>query len=208
MSEIQRHLKLLNALIATKELIKMSSQTECPICMEEIVLTKNCVTTECGHCFHTNCLMTSVAHNGFACPYCRAAMAQAVNDDDDEYAEDDDDDSLYDFEDNEDALRGFRFFFNNINSEEPEEADVAAEDVMNAYQQELVEQQRAIPSIAIVTQKLVEQGVTIEQLVKSLLLDHEEYESDDSLERTDDELFGKVRMIISNYTPEPASASV
>ena len=208
MSEIQRHLKLLNALIATKELIKMSSQTECPICMEEIVLTKNCVTTECGHCFHTNCLMTSVAHNGFACPYCRAAMAQAVNDDDDEYADDDDDDSLYDFEDNEDALRGFRFFFNNINSEEPEEADVAAEDVMNAYQQELVEQQRAIPSIAIVTQKLVEQGVTIEQLVKALLLDHEEYESDDSLERTDDELFGKVRMIISNYTPEPASASV
>ena len=208
MSEIQRHLKLLNALIAIKELIKMSSQTECPICMEEIVLTKNCVTTECGHCFHTNCLMTSVAHNGFACPYCRAAMAQAVNDDDDEYAEDEDDDSLYDFEDNEDALRGFRFFFNNINSEEPEEADVAAEDVMNAYQQELVEQQRAIPSIAIVTQKLVEQGVTIEQLVKSLLLDHEEYESDDSLERTDDELFGKVRMIISNYTPEPASASV
>ena len=208
MSEIQRHLKLLNALIAIKELIKMSSQTECPICMEEIVLTKNCVTTECGHCFHTNCLMTSVAHNGFACPYCRAAMAQAVNDDDDEYAEDDDDDSLYDFEDNEDALRGFRFFFNNINSEEPEEADVAAEDVMNAYQQELVEQQRAIPSIAVVTQKLVEQGVTIEQLVKALLLDHEEYESDDSLERTDDELFGKVRMIISNYTPEPASASV
>ena len=208
MSEIQRHLKLLNALIAIKELIKMSSQTECPICMEEIVLTKNCVTTECGHCFHTNCLMTSVAHNGFACPYCRAAMAQAVNDDDDEYAEDDDDDSLYDFEDNEDALRGFRFFFNNINSEEPEEADVAAEDVMNAYQQELVEQQRAIPSIAIVTQKLVEQGVTIEQLVKTLLLDHEEYESDDSLERTDDELFGKVRIIISNYTPEPVSASV
>ena len=208
MPEIQRHLKLLNALIAIKELIKMSSQTECPICMEEIVLTKNCVTTECGHCFHTNCLMTSVAHNGFACPYCRAAMAQAVNDDDDEYAEDDDDDSLYDFEDNEDALRGFRFFFNNINSEEPEEADVAAEDVMNAYQQELVEQQRAIPSIAIVTQKLVEQGVTIEQLVKTLLLDHEEYESDDSLERTDDELFGKVRIIISNYTPEPVSASV
>lgn len=205
MSEIQRYLKLLNAFIATKELIKMSSQTECPICMEEIVLTKNCVTTECGHCFHTNCLMTSVAHNGFACPYCRAAMAQAVNDDDDEYADDDDDDSLYDFEDNEDALRGFRLFFNNINSEEPEEADVAAEDVMNAYQQELVEQQRAIPSIAIVTQKLVEQGVTIEQLVKALLIDHEEYESDDSLERADDELFGKVRMIISNYTPEPAS---
>jgi hypothetical protein len=133
-------------------------------------------------------------------------MAQAVNDDDDEYADDDDEDSLYDFEDNEDALRGFRLFFNNINSEEPEEADVAAEDVMNAYEQELAAQQRAVPSIAFVTQKLIEQGVTMEQLVRSLLLDHEEYESDESLERTDDELFGKARIIISNYTPEPASA--
>jgi len=183
----------------------MSSHTECPICMDEIVLAKNCVTTECGHCFHTNCLMTSVAHNGFACPYCRSAMAEAVNDDDDD--DDEDEDSLYDFEDNEDALRGLRLFFNNINGEEPEEADVAAEDVMNAYEQERVEQQRAVPSIAFVTQKLIEQGVTMEQLVRSLLLDHEEYENDDSLERTDDELFGKARMIISNYTPEPASAS-
>jgi hypothetical protein len=131
-------------------------------------------------------------------------MAEAVNEDDDD---DEDEDSLYDFEDNEDALRGFRFFFNNINGEEPEEADVVAEDVMNAYAQEEAEQQRAIPSIAFVTQKLIEQGVTMEQLVRSLLLDHEEYENDDSLERTDDELFGKARMIISNYTPEPASAS-
>jgi hypothetical protein len=131
-------------------------------------------------------------------------MAEAVNEDDDD---DEDEDSLYDFEDNEDALRGFRFFFNNINGEEPEEADVVAEDVMNAYAQEEAEQQRAIPSIAFVTQKLIEQGVTMEQLVRSMLLDHEEYENDDSLERTDDELFGKARMIISNYTPEPASAS-
>jgi hypothetical protein len=131
-------------------------------------------------------------------------MAEAVNEDDDD---DEDEDSLYDFEDNEDALRGFRFFFNNINGEEPEEADVVAEDVMNAYAQEEAEQQRAVPSIAFVTQKLVEQGVTMEQLVRSLLLDHEEYENDDSLERTDDELFGKARMIISNYTPDSASAS-
>jgi hypothetical protein len=131
-------------------------------------------------------------------------MAEAVNEDDDD---DEDEDSLYDFEDNEDALRGFRFFFNNINGEEPEEADVVAEDVMNAYAQEEAEQQRAVPSIAFVTQKLVEQGVTMEQLVRSLLLDHEEYENDDSLERTDDELFGKARMIISNYTSDSASAS-
>jgi hypothetical protein len=52
---------------------------DCPICMEQIEsFTKNCVTTECGHCFHTSCLMTSVAHNGFGCPYCRTAMAKKV----------------------------------------------------------------------------------------------------------------------------------
>ena len=67
-----------------------SENVECPICMECILDTKNKVTTECGHCFHTNCLMTSVAHNGFGCPYCRTAMAEAVDDDDDDGFDDSD----------------------------------------------------------------------------------------------------------------------
>lgn len=54
-----------------------SPRMDCPICMDCIeTTTKNCVTTNCGHCFHTNCLMQNVAHNGFACPYCRAVMAE------------------------------------------------------------------------------------------------------------------------------------
>jgi hypothetical protein len=180
----------------------MSSHTECPICMEEIMLTKNCVTTDCGHCFHTNCLMKSVAHNGFGCPYCRSAMAEAINDSDaDEYEEEDDDDDE-DFDDDEDALRGFRLFFNNINGEEAAEEDIAEEDVMNAYAQEEAEQQRVTPSVAFVTQKLIEQGVTIEKLVMSLLVNHAEYENNEIFERVDDELFGKARVIISNYLPE------
>jgi len=48
---------------------------ECPICMDVIEGEKNKITTDCGHCFHANCLMTNVAHNGFGCPYCRTAMA-------------------------------------------------------------------------------------------------------------------------------------
>ena len=71
----------------------------CPICMDDIVNNVNCVTTECGHCFHASCLMTNVAHNGFGCPYCRTVMAedQEDSDDDTEYnvvsddGEDDDD---------------------------------------------------------------------------------------------------------------------
>jgi hypothetical protein len=181
----------------------MSSPAECPICMEEIMLTKNCVTTECGHCFHTNCLMKSVAHNGFGCPYCRSAMAEAINDsDDDEYEEEDDDDDDEDFDDDDDALRGFRLFFNNINGEEAAEEDIAEEDVMNAYAHEEAEQQRVTPSITFVTQKLIEQGVTSEQLVMSMLASHAEYESNDVVRRADDDLFGRARIIISNYLPE------
>ena len=177
---------------------------ECPICMEELQIGKNCVTTECGHRFHTNCLMTSVAHNGFGCPYCRSVMAEEViedEDEEDEYEEDDEEDD----EDDDNALRGFRFFFNNINGNEHCDEDTAAEDVRNAYVQTQLEEQtveeQAIPSAAFVTQKLIEQGVTMEQLVKALLSGHEEYQNVDHIERADDELFGKTRIIISNYSP-------
>jgi hypothetical protein len=181
----------------------MSSQVECndcPICMEVLELGKNHVTTECGHCFHTKCLMTSVAHNGFGCPYCRSVMAEEVIEDEDE-DDDYEEDSIYDYEDNEDNLRGFRLFFNQVNGDEPDEQDLAQEDVMNVYAQAALEQQQSIPSLAFVTEKLVEQGVTMEQLVKAMLSVHEEYHDDETFERTDDELFGKTRVIISNYNP-------
>jgi hypothetical protein len=57
------------------------------------------------------------------------------------------------------------------------------------------------PSAGFVAQTLTEQGVTVEQLVKALMADHEEYEDDDDIERINDEIFGKLRIIISNYTP-------
>jgi len=129
-------------------------------------------------------------------------MAEAVNDsDDDEYVDDDDDDDE-DFDDDDDALRGFRLFFNNINGEEAAEEDIAEEDVMNAYAQEEAEQERVAPSVAFVTQKLIEQGVTCEQLVMSMLASHAEYESNDVVRRADDDLFGRARIIISNYLPK------
>ena len=79
---------------------------ECPICLEEIVGHKNRVTTECGHTFHCRCLLTNAAHNGFGCPFCRAELADEVQDsdseeEDDRYDEDEDDDS----DDDEEASR-------------------------------------------------------------------------------------------------------
>ena len=57
------------------------NNNECPICMDDIDITKNCTTTECGHRFHASCLMTNVSHNGFSCPYYRTVMAEEFEED-------------------------------------------------------------------------------------------------------------------------------
>jgi hypothetical protein len=165
----------------------MNTQTECPICIEIIDFKKNCVTTECGHCFHTNCLMTSVAHNGFGCPYCRTAMAEEIKEEEEE-----EEDDWYDEEEEEmfsdDSLRAFRFFMNNIGGLEHEQEDI--------------EEEALVPSAEFLAKKIIEDGVTMEQMVQALLLSHAEYEDNEEFERIDSELYGKLRIIISNYTPE------
>ena len=65
MAQTQEQVKIQ---IANQEVI------ECAICMDVIEGNRNIVTTECGHTFHCKCMMMNVAHNGFACPLCRAEM--------------------------------------------------------------------------------------------------------------------------------------
>ena len=106
---------------------------ECPICFDVILANVNCVTTDCGHSFHTSCLMKNTAVNGYDCPYCRTQMAEAPDDafseygdgDDfhrEEYGDDDIDEEEYDTteEDEEYTLIGFRWFFQQIHGEELE----------------------------------------------------------------------------------------
>ena len=194
---------------------KMSALIDCPICMDCIEsTTKNCVTTECGHCFHTNCLMQSVAHNGFGCPYCRTVMAEEPQEDeetvwddeeDEEEEGDEEEEEVEMFDDN--ALRGFRFFWNLLNEEEHDEDDEADEQQLEEWAERRETRQETdpnIPSTDFVAQKLRQQGVTFEQLVNVLCnYDHEEYE-DETAERLGNELFGKIRIIVSNYRPEQA----
>ena len=182
----------------------MNTQKECPICMEIIDFNKNCVTTECGHCFHTNCLMTSVAHNGFGCPYCRTAMAEAVNDDEEEEEDDEEDEETID-EDmfNDNSLRGFRFFMNNINGDAHEQEDLADEEELMENIRERIQDAPPKPSAEFIADKLLDDGITMEDLVKVLLLEHEEYEDDDELlARIEGDVFGKMRTIITNFIPE------
>ena len=177
---------------------------ECPICMDQIEETKNRVTTECGHCFHASCLMTNVAHNGFGCPYCRTAMTAEVasENSDEEY-----DDFSFDSEEgpdyNDHVLRGARWMFQRAEGEEVDDSD-DSESESDDEEAERVEVQPR-PTVEYIVEKLVQRGVSMEDLVKSILLrDHDEYQFRDEFERGDNELFGKLRIIISNFRPQPA----
>jgi hypothetical protein len=178
----------------------MSTQKECPICMEIIDFNKNCVTTECGHCFHTNCLMTSVAHNGFGCPYCRTAMAEKIKDEEEEEDDDYETDSDYEEDDMFDdySLRGFRFFMNNISGEPHDEEDLGEED---EDIRERIRDAPPRPSAEFIVDKLLD-DITVEDLVKVLLLEHEEYDdSQEELSLIERSVFEKMRAIISNFNP-------
>ena len=100
---------------------------ECPICMENILADVNCVKTDCGHLFHTSCLMKNTAVNGYDCPCCRAQMAEMPEDSvisgEEEYDSNDDDEAsiYFDAEEEEDFIfLGFRWFHQRIHSEELE----------------------------------------------------------------------------------------
>ena len=193
---------------------------ECPICMEDVFSGKNCVVTECGHSFHTSCLMTNVAHNGFGCPYCRTEMAEEQADSDDEDGDDgfDDEDWIagmprpYVAGRREDyALRGMRWLFqqhqsDGLEDEQDNEQDTDEDDNPDevlAADEDADADDTPKPSLRYLTQKLAQRGVTMEMLVKTLLMEHEEYiDMDEECTRTCDELFGKVRIIVSNYDPD------
>jgi len=107
---------------------------ECPICFDLILPNVNCVTTDCGHSFHTSCLMKNTAVNGYDCPYCRTQMADApeseYGDGDHEDDDDDDDDYADEEEEEEYTLMGFRWFFQQIHGEELEGDAVEYEELL------------------------------------------------------------------------------
>ena len=68
---------------------------------------------------------------------------------------------------------------------------------------EVVLVNETVPSVEFISKKLKEQNIEIEDLVKPLLIDHEEYDSAyDSLQLAESKIFGLLRIIISNYSPE------
>ena len=195
----------------TKETIREISETkkggvigeplvpleECPICMDDIDPTKNCIVTECGHTFHCSCLMKNAATNGFGCPMCRTVMAEQLADSDDEYEEDE-----YEEEDmfNDNALTSFRMFQQQIEGEEVEEEPLEDEED-EEQDQEAAAVVVVMPTPESVATKLAARGITLEDVVKVLLLEHGEYnEFEEVYDRRAQELYGEIRRIISHST--------
>ena len=166
----------------------------CPICLMDLRVenkknSNNMVTTECGHTFHTNCLMSSVAHGGFKCPCCRAVMVDVPEEDETEVATDSEWEWSSDIEISDNySLQSMRWMYQREAGEELEAED--PEDAEEEYQ---------IPSVDYITVALTNQGVTMNDLVKCILMEHEEYEDDQDIDEMNDILFGKIRMIVSNY---------
>lgn len=93
--------------------------TECVICYDTILQNINCVTTECGHTFHTNCLMKHTVCNGYTCPCCRRSMAATTEADHNSVSESEYEDDSISSESielyNEYVLDGCRWMFQRAN---------------------------------------------------------------------------------------------
>ena len=84
---------------------------ECPICFDAIEGETNKLVTECGHIFHTNCLMKNVSHNGFGCPYCRSIMAEKIDESDSDSESESEWSEIEDDTEENNALEGMRILF-------------------------------------------------------------------------------------------------
>lgn len=193
---------------------------DCPICMDVIEENKNCVTTECGHRFHTSCLMTNVVHNGFGCPYCRTTMAKHSHshshpermtaepnyypydeESGSDYSDEDEDDEEEQY--NEDyVLRGFRFMNNNLEGQthDPEDIQEEEEDETRTATTMPSETQR-IPDAAYIAKRLFEDGINMEKIIKCLMYRHEEYQFEE-LDNIDNEIYDKMCTYIERFSED------
>jgi hypothetical protein len=136
------------------------------------------------------------------------------DDDDSEYNSDDESDDESDDDDdteNEEVIRrrepfsnfallGLRLFTNRLEDVEHDPQDVMA-DYTLTFQN--LHQQPVIPTIEYITEKMVEQGVTMYQLVHTLVMDHQEYENWDEGNINYNDLSQRIRQIINEFQDKP-----
>jgi hypothetical protein len=181
----------------------MNCECDCPICLDAIIGTTNKTTTECGHHFHTKCLMQNAIHNGFGCPYCRNILAETpLTDDEDEESERDDDSFLEEEEAHEDyILRGVRWFNQRNNNEEMDNDGLDDENAEVNLEEE--EEQEPMESLENVNIKFKSVGITYEELVGYVLSDYMgHYEDNLTNNNSYKKIYTKLREIDANFKKE------
>jgi len=163
--------------------------------MEIIDLCKNCSTTECGHQFHSNCLMKSIAYNGFGCPYCRFEMVEDISEDEDE--EDEDDEEYQEGDGDEDQEQNEEGDGGDDDDEESDDGDEEDGFIVNPNE--------PLPSFELIQKKFIENGITYESLVKTIMFNSMIYHKNENFQEYQkcntfmEELFFDV---VTKYTPE------
>jgi len=134
----------------------------CSICLINIDNTSNnIIKTECNHVFHSNCFLQNVAFNGFDCPNCRNVLANKPDSNNDKPYEYDNEDG-----DEEYILNGSRWLFMRS---EGEEIDINDDDDYSDYIREPTPETLNI-SINDIAEKIIQKGVTYNQLLALLVL--------------------------------------
>jgi hypothetical protein len=146
--------------------------------------------------------MKNVVNNGFDCPMCRQKMAEVIEDDDNE-SEDSYDNWIENDrnrEPDDNALVSFRMFQQQIENEEIEEEPEQDDDEAEVSDDGSNSEEPPLPTPAYLANKLAEKGVTMEDMVKALLLEHDEYEEEyEVFNRRTSEMYGELRRLILNY---------
>lgn len=179
---------------------------DCPICMECIIsTTTNCLTTDCGHTFHTSCLMKNTAINGYGCPCCRAQMAEepdaSISSSDDNDEDDSDVESFYDEAEEDYVMIGFRWFFQQIHGEELEGDAAEYEELLKEERDwdEESEKEREVAKTKIDNILLglnTINTISYEELLKAFLYEH----SDGFTSNHSRDNFQKVNNTIKNIS--------
>jgi len=181
----------------------------CAICLDNVDASMNIIKTECNHCFHSKCFLQNAAHNGFNCPMCRNELASVPSDEDSDEDSDDDSDD-YDEDEEDFLLRGARWLMMRAEGEEIEEDDTDDESIMSDDSDVYLRDDPEIEelpntSIAYISQKMLAQGITFEQLVALYVLPHSANTADISVyNRT---VLRNLRKTIYDiaFDPEPES---
>ena len=162
----------------------------CPICYETITEEKNCVITECGHCFHTSCLMKHAAMNGFGCPYCREQMSDYVPPQSEEI---DDDRIPYLLRLEDLSEEELDTAMNRVPSQVQYEEEDRYEEVLD------LPSSYTMPTPTFMARKVQESGITMEDVIRLMMnemMDRRDERIDGPLER---KLYDRMRDVIHEY---------